>query len=339
LGIWEFGTLAINYFFKKKSLTYNINMSQVDSSAQTFYVNTLNIQIDASKALLPDISFSFLDFISDVNATFDVSLNVVKNLFLYQSDAIDVNDLIEEDIKFKLNFDSSGTTPAYQETWSTEAIQFNSFIQDTYCTGSDVNDVVYINNTANALKKTVADDYLRFLALRLFRTAMGVDLFSNEQDVKDNLNASAKQLFVNRMKAISELNNGEFLDASACENIIVGSTVGQHPTYSIFNQIMSNTPERFYDMSDNIWNVEDASFSDASLNDTELPIYMVPVRVGDKIMFELRILSHPDQADVVTVTNLTSTDVNFTTINAVTPANGDQIAANTRYYKIMMNVV
>ena len=312
---------------------------QVDSSAQTFYVNTLNIQIDASKALLPDISFSFLNFVSDVNATFDVSLNVVKNLFLYQSDAIDVNDLIDEDVKFKLNFDSSGTTPDYKETWSTEASKFDNFIQNTICNGSDVNDVVYVNNTANALKKTVADDYLRFLALRLFRTAMGVDLFSNEKDVKDNLNSAAKELFVNRMRALTELNDGGFLDASACENVIVGSTVGQHPTYSIFNQIMANSPERFYDMSDNLWNVGDANLSDASLNETELPIYMVPFRAGDQIMFELRILSHPDQADVVTTTNLTGNEVNFTTVNAVTPANGDEIADNTRYYKIMMTVV
>lgn len=301
----------------------------VDSSEQTFYVSALNIQVDATKALLPDVSFSTVDFVSDVNASFDVSLNVIKNLFLYQSDAIDINDLVNEDVKYKLNFGASGT----------EASNFDNFIQNTNCVGSDVNDAVYLNNTANALKQTVSDDYLRFLAFRLFRTAMGVDLFSNEEDVKNNLNADAKQLLIDRMTAISELNEGGFLDATACENIVMDSAIGQHPTYAIFNQLMVNTPERFNEMADNLWNVETASFTDASLSDVELPVYMVPVRTGDKIMFELRILAHPDQADVVTTTNLTSAEVNFTTINEVTPANGDEIADNTRYYKIMMNIV
>jgi hypothetical protein len=328
-----------------------------DSSAQTFYVEGFNTIIDASLAIIYDGSINQL-FNADVDASFSVPLNVIKNLIRYSSDAYDINDSVGEDIRYKVCYDASNSQ--YSEDVSNNTVLGTNFTNVLcYQSTCSPQDYVFHNNTAGAYDRTVAADFIRFIAYRLFNTAMGVDLFVNESTVKNNLNTTAVHAFFNVLKSLDELrdsSNNAYLDASFCVNIL-GSNVlinaGQplydasgnpynisnynfiHPAYSIIKQMIAKTPERFYDMSANKISGTETDLSDNSV-ESNPPIYMAPFRSGDKLYFMLAIKAASGQGSVVATTS--GPAINLTTAATNVPGTGYVLIQNTRYYKILINI-
>jgi len=329
-----------------------------DSSAQTFYVEGFNTIIDASLATIYDGSINQL-FNADVDASFSVPLNVMKNLIRYSSDAYDINDLVNQDIRYKVCYDASNSQ--YSIDVSNNTVLGTNFTNVLcYKTEATPPDYVYTNNTASAYDRTVAADFIRFIAYRLFNTAMGVDLFVNESTVKNNLNTSSVNGFFNVLKSLDLLrdsSNNAYLDASFCVNIsgthipinanyplydasgnpYNTSTLNFiHPAYSIIKQMIAKTPERFYDMSANKISGTETDLSDNSVEPNP-PIYMAPFRSGDKLYFMLVIKAANGQNTIVQTT--AGPTINFTTAATNVPGTGYTLIQNARYYKILINIV
>ena len=289
--------------------------------SQTFYVQAMNVEVTADKAVIS--STETVEFASDVKAQFDVSITEVQNLFKFQSDAIDNNDLNADDLKYKIdyvadvNLDASGIPVTILNTdFLTSAICYSS--------GTVGSDTVYENHTAAATNKTVADDYLRFLAFKLFNTAMGVDLFENETTVKESINSRAKEMFHNTLVALTDASSGAYLTKDECTDpsgAFYQEFSHNHPTYEIISQLLTNNPERFQTLND--YAVSNADVS-GSTNSDPLPTFRAPLAVGDGIVLRLLIEADSSQNEIVNGT------VDF--VGGVAQTTG-------RIYAIKLNIV
>ena len=100
------------------------------------------------------------------SAVYNIKLSDMLKVFKFQSDSFDVNDTDASDIKYYV-FDASNAWPTNLVLNPANADMSNNPI---FATGGDI----VLN------KNKVKHDFVRYLALKLFNTAYGVDLFSNE---------------------------------------------------------------------------------------------------------------------------------------------------------------
>ncbi len=112
----------------------------------------------------------------DVSATavFQVAVDDMKAVFKYQTDSNDLTNLDEADIKY------------YVDPASWPDLNPANGMMDA---PESANPIATANSTGNldANKMLVAHDFERYLALKLFNTHYGVDLFNNELELLNNL--------------------------------------------------------------------------------------------------------------------------------------------------------
>jgi len=109
----------------------------------------------------------------DVSATaiYYVKTSDMLKVFKFQTDSFDVNDLSASDIKYYVFRDSSA--------WPT-----NLKINPAHAAMSDG---AKLTTGVDASKNLVKHDFVRYLAESLFNTVHGVDLFSNEDALLENI--------------------------------------------------------------------------------------------------------------------------------------------------------
>lgn len=256
------------------------------SEAQLFYVPSLSISIDALKIIPADTGIQTPLIQSDVLAELNVPISVFKSLFEFKiNEGVDINLLNDSDLTYKFNYVPGTLDPS---TNIPTVVLDAAFMESTNCiaTGSVGSDWVYNTYTASSTDRTVAMDYIRFLCFRLFNTAFNVPImFTNEDEVKTGLNASAKAALHNRLVELTAYNAGAFLTKTQAidEASIVG---GVHPTYAILSQMLLNDPARFADLVP--WETSTAG------------VYNAPFAINDTIVLGLTIKAAADQATVTT---------------------------------------
>lgn len=212
------------------------------------FLENFQININAGIAL-PILSELTNSMYADAYATINIPLSVAKNTFLYWSDSINVDDVIEEGVKFKvLNYEG------WSNIYLTNAIVYEG-------------DIPYYKKNTDVIKKQIKFDFIRYLALKIFKTANGADLFRNNEAVTASLDNASNLQFRNKLNELENL--GEFLNESSQYNI----------SRVIFRQILSQSPERIVP-NDGEW--------------TPMPLY-----VGDKICIKLIINPDINQRSVL----------------------------------------
>jgi hypothetical protein len=264
----------------------------MSSTGLVFSVRAFDFSVDASNALVSGIAPDTIT--SDVIAEFGITLSQAQDLFHFQSDAVDVNDVTADDLRYKLIY----SDPTKDENGVPDSSWiFDDFTTNTLCIGTDNSDHVYTVGTSGATNKAVSYDYVRYLAYKLFNTHLGVDLFSNETEVRDNLNMSARITLSDLLLAINDHQSNAWLDASACTDETPSTGFkdiygADHPTYVIVQNILSEQKHRFNDMSDN--------FVSGDLSGTTQDAeFKVPFVSGDVIQFQLKIKADPTQHELV----------------------------------------
>lgn len=104
---------------------------------------------------------------TDATAVLQVSVEDMKNVFKYQTDSTDLTDANSDDIKYYVHPDAFPLlNPA------------NAMMDAP----DSLNPIATANSDGDlpANKMLVAHDFVRYLALKLFNTHYGVDLFNNE---------------------------------------------------------------------------------------------------------------------------------------------------------------
>ena len=238
-----------NYFSATSTTIFVVNEG---IPILNFYLSQLDVSVNSlSASLLGETSSVFS---ADATVVVDIPLENAMNIFQFQTDSTDINNVTANDIKYKVVYTGSGITD----------MAFNI----------DTSGIVIDNSIhSGAANNNATYDYVRYLSLKLFNTHLGVDLFSNESDLRQDLRDAFSTSFDSNMTRLHAVET----DAS-----------GNSPSKTILNQIINNHPERLNDIASlavgNNW-------------------FKCPLVVGDILYFRLTVKAAANQN---TVTNVVS---------------------------------
>jgi len=266
-----------------------------------FYIKGLNNEITADKATLfdgEDIELTSADY--DAKAELNVPVSYISNLFQYQTDAIDVNDINNNDLQFRMSHNESSDTTGY--SWSPNVIPGEALV-----TEGGVN--FY---GSKQVKNKVGSDYLRHISKQLFNVA-APDMFSNETQFLNSFDTKSWDAFNDKMNKFVTLGNADPATATTkapyvggnyvqwndisveASNNITGLTVNEYnyyPSKAIFKSILYNDPDRFASIIGNPSNnyivpgYTGASYEDPDASNN-MVWYRMPMKVGDSMSFIL----------------------------------------------------
>ncbi len=146
---------------------------------------TLGVSGEIAGAAPPTLDVSCI-------ALYEIKLSDMKNVFKFESDSFDVNNVNADDTKYYV----------YMNAWPAD-LSLNPANAHHLATSP------ILENSADVVEKKnfVKHDFVRYLALRLFNTAYGVDLFSNESELLSDLvtkGATAAGNIINALKAVDQ---------------------------------------------------------------------------------------------------------------------------------------
>jgi hypothetical protein len=232
----------------------------------------------------------------DVSATavYNVKLSDMLNVFKFQADSFDVNDISDSDIKYYV-FDASNAWPTNLVLNPANAdMSYNPM----FATGGDI--------AAN--KNKIKHDFVRYLSFKLFNTSYGVDLFSNEDDLLNDLVSKGATAHTNLKAALAAVsttsadlsNNSDVSGNYYATNSLTGNT---NFSRELMRQVANAAPGRF------------GSMVDIS------GLQSVPLVVDDTINFKLSISAATGQHDLTGRTG--PFDIRVYKIRLVLKADGD----------------
>lgn len=146
-------------------------------------LNELNTEITSAKALING-KIVILDGI-DACGVIEMSINLFKTMFFYQSDSF----FDENKIKYYTIYNPDFIfNPAYSNLNSAQSF-----------------------GAITELNTMLTDDFIRYIALKLFGTYHGVDLFVNEEELVNSLNNTIETAMSTNYDTINSLN---YIDGS-----------------------------------------------------------------------------------------------------------------------------
>jgi hypothetical protein len=228
---------------------------------------------------IPIESIPVLDASANATAVFEVSLADMQSCFQYQTDSSDITDVDSTDIRYYVNPASWPTlNPAngmMNHAQSTNQIAVSSSTGD------------YPSN-----KMLVAHDFVRYLALKLFNTQYGVDLFNNEVDLLKGIRricdeSSAGHTWYDIVSKINAVGtsgtNANIVGTDGSKYMTNADTSTANLGRALLQQLLGSVPERF---------------SNINATDSAQPL---PFQEGDSISFKLTIAPADGQEDLTGV--------------------------------------
>ena len=223
------------------------------------------------------------DAMTDVSAvaTYHIKKSVLRSVFKFYSDSVDVNDLDATDTRYYV----------FMTNWPSDASLNPAHASMT------TNGMLSTGGEIAANKNLVKHDFVRYLAYKLFNTVYGVDLFNNELELLNDISSKGRT----KAADIITLLNDVSTSSTTGTQIVVGQTDSSGNLYSLNNdsdntnicrelihQISSVAPARFH------YGNSDASGVDLSGN----PYREVPIETGDSLNFKVSITPAANQHDL-----------------------------------------
>ena len=215
-----------------------------------FWLAPLDVTVTASSATLSGSAAG--SFSADATAEIDILVSDAQTAFQFQTDSVDITDVVNTDIKYKVVHTSSS---------------------EPFGVDIDTRALVTVNQIhSSATNNNVTYDFVRYLGLKLFNTHFGVDLFSNEESLRNTLNSNFKTSLDTVLLSLAA--EGE-LDSS--EN---------SPSEIILDKIILSEPDRLKDITpylvSNNW-------------------FKSPLRAGDILYFKLYVNAAANQETLTNV--------------------------------------
>ena len=144
-------------------------------SSHDFVLSALSTSVTMNTQAVMDDGLVSTILDSSAVAVFNINLDDVKNVFTFSSTTYDISDnLPSGEMHYFVHADE----------WPTDVI-----INPSDSMMDKAGSVNPILTVPLATEMLVKHDFIRYLALKLFNTAMGTDLFSNESALLGDLNA------------------------------------------------------------------------------------------------------------------------------------------------------
>lgn len=237
-----------------------------------------SLTMDLSGALL-----AAAPAVLDVSATaiYYVRTSDMRKIFRFQTDSFDVNDADASDTKYFVFTDNANWPTTLKLNPAHAAMNAGHML----ATGLD------------ASKNLVKHDFVRYLAKSLFNTVHGVDLFSNEEAILENIVAKGILVRGNIMTALDTVSANATTPALKSGPDISGNryvtnalTGTNNVCRELIRQIANSDPARFYDLS----------LNEADLVNTPFD-HSVPFINGDSISFRVTIHAAASQNNLTGV--------------------------------------
>lgn len=283
-----------------------------------FYLSQLNIEVNAIQATLHGGENTDELTGHDATARLNIPVSYARHLFQYQADALDVNDLNSQDIKFRM----------FHRVENSGAINGNTLkmfnTKNILPAEASViaNPIHFYGNASQAEnEKKVNADFVRYVAEQVFGVSV-TDLFNNERPVRVDLNRKAAFKFNETIDSLVgfKVNYGTTEDPDYdYVRIVTNSTTApdetadnrtkatEFPSRLIFSQLMNHPDGRSRFANLNSYdgmNMRHLYTDDAEpVGETEENLgsnlwrYM-PLAVDDKLYFNLTVNPHGDQETV-----------------------------------------
>jgi len=260
-SLYEAGSIISNTLTVSKVII-DFTLSGLD---QLIIIDTAGI-LDASGMSLET---------TDATAVFYVKLSEMSDIFKYQSDAFDVNDISATDLKYYV----------FHRKWPA-ALKINpahAMMNKTESRG-----VLGTTTMFAANKLFTKHDFIRYLALKLFRTIFGVALFKNTNELLENetyWGENVRSNIYNILTGISTTSSDVSMNYDASGNKYLTNNVSSNTNLcrELMRQVAASAPSRF-----------------GSIADTLLP-QSVPFAENDSINFKVTFNSTQTQHDLTGV--------------------------------------
>jgi hypothetical protein len=226
---------------------------------QTFQ---LGVSGELSAAAAPTLDVSCV-------ARYNVKLSDMLNVFKFQSDSFDVNNVDASDIKYYV----------YMNAWPAD-LSLNP------ANAHSLSNTPILADSADVVAKRnfVKHDFVRYLALRLFNTAYGVDLFSNEDELLSDLVTKGATAASNIITALNSVDQASAANGSSPHKYSTNAlTSSSNFSRELLRQVAHHASARF------------AGISDIS------GIQSVPLQEDDTISFKVSINAATNQHNLTSV--------------------------------------
>jgi len=220
---YEPGVSVSNTLFVDRSVEFILTELN-----QTFNLSTL-ATLDASSISIET---------TDATAVFYVRLSDINNVFMYQSDASDVTNVIADDIKYYV----------FHRKWPTE-LKLNP--THAMLDKSESSGMLGVGEGYASEKSLIKHDFIRYIALRLFNTIHGVDLFHNEAELLENsvfLGETVRNNIDTIMAGISTTSSSGTMayDASGNKYLTNDASGNTNLCREMMRHMAAVAPSRFY---------------------------------------------------------------------------------------------
>jgi hypothetical protein len=196
-----------------------------------------------------NLTSQVLSISGDAVAVFFVKTTDMQQVFQFETDAINVNDLSAQDMKFYVNM----------QTWPANLNPLNpaNAMMDvpTYSSGA-ISSVSKLSGAAyDHNKALVKHDFIRYIAQRMFNTYQAVDLFNNQLEVIQNIETVCDgsgnghawhdiSAALYNVDMTNGTNHGLLVDSNGNKYMTTATTTPDNLSRELFLQIVGNQPNR-----------------------------------------------------------------------------------------------
>lgn len=259
------------------------------STTNNFYLSELDISVNADKLTIPGGSDT-TSFTADCYTTLECNVLYAQRLLQFQTDAIDMNDLNEEDLMFRVFHADSSTAGGTDLAGDANFKYFNSYnvmVANAVVNADGGNGKVFYGSSVETGDNfhNAHADFLRYVSEELFGVTAGVDLFNNVNAVRLDILEQSVNNYVTNIKSLS--------------TPVTWNVAGDNPAALAFKQLIKNFPSRFTNLDAYKHSYTDASATLTAGASTEKVWYYMPFAADDKIYFKLTLNAATDQGDIV----------------------------------------
>ena len=189
----------------------------------------------------------------DACAVFQLAVADLKNVFKYQSDSVDISNADSSDVKYYV----------YPAAWPAGVNVAHAMMQGTAADGA-LNPMSADGGSYDDNRNLLKHDFVRYLSKKLFNTIFGVDLFSNETELIENIvghGHTIKTGIVTKLTTVGVSGSHADLSGNDGSKHLSNATTGYaNICREIVRQLAANAPGRFADLSNNVGTVTSVPF-------------------------------------------------------------------------------
>jgi len=282
-----------------------------------------------------NLTSQVLSISGDAVAVYFVKTSEIKKVFQFETDAINVNDLSAQDMKFYVDMSSwpSALNPLNPANAMMDVPVYSSGAISSI---SKISGAAYDHN-----KALVKHDFIRYIAQRMFNTYQAVDLFNNQLEVIQNIESVCDGSAAGRswhdisaaLYSVSTngTNAGLLVDNNGLKYMTTATVSADNLTRELFLQIVGNQPNRLTANPDGSSRVlgsadrQDMLFYDGDTINFNLTISAAS---GQETVSGLSNISHiPSRTYVIKLVLISDSDVSH--VNSQTTPIGNTISIDS----------